>query len=55
MTKLGNGEDVSYLYPYYYNKNRSGCCSIFKTPPIGFEPELVDENTLSRLKEGIKK
>lgn len=54
MTYLGNN-DTAYLYPYNYNKNCSGCCCIFKNPPIGFDPELLDENTLSKLKEGLVK
>lgn len=41
MTKLKVDFDVSYIYPYTYNKNYRGCTTIFKDPPAGFVRELV--------------
>ena len=49
MTKLKVDLDVSYIYPYTYNKNYRGCTTIFKDPPAGFVRELVKQNNILKI------
>lgn len=41
MTKFNGSGIGTYIYPYNYNEDYSGCVHVTRTPPLGFVDELV--------------